>query len=124
MTQRARVIALDIETISETGVPASKYFGFLRFHWPETPGTDFVSITLSRPWKNDRVINLRSGFSTEQLSRCHLVLGQELARVWREMVRQPWLQRSFSPFCHLAEFWTREESTFRLRRRLCVLMMI
>jgi hypothetical protein len=68
MTQRARVIALDIETISETGVPASKYFGFLRFHWPETPGTDFVSITLSRPWKNDRVINLRSGFSTEQLS--------------------------------------------------------
>ena len=98
MTQRARVIALDIETISETGVPASKYFGFLRFHWPETPGTDFVSITLSRPWKNDRVINLRSGFSTEQLSRCHLVLGQELARVWREMVRQPWLKKKFLSF--------------------------
>ena len=83
MTQRARVIALDIETISETGVPSLQIF------W-------FPAITLSRPWKNYRVINLRSGFSTEQLSRCHLVLGHELARVWREMVRQPWLEKEVS----------------------------
>ena len=37
---------LDIERFAENRTSASKYFGFLRFHWPEEPGTDFVSITL------------------------------------------------------------------------------